>query len=183
MFVLNLDLVVFKSYWLTFSTGTSIVRKVEIKFITMTLVKFNPAREFFKEGFWPKESNPIFDSLFNENLGKFERNVFFTPRVDVKETEKSFVVHVALPGIKKEEIAIEIEKSVLSISGERKMKNENKEDKFHMVENFYGKFSRSFTLPENVDASKIAASYTDGILLVEIPKAEVKQNKTNVVIK
>ena len=62
------------------------------------------------------------------------------------------------------------------------MKNENKEDKFHMVENFYGKFSRSFTLPENVDASKIAASYTDGILLVEIPKAEVKQNKTNVVI-
>jgi len=98
------------------------------------------------------------------------------------QTEKSFVVHVALPGIKKEEIAIEIEKSVLSISGERKMKNENKEDKFHMVENFYGKFSRSFTLPENVDASKIAASYTDGILLVEIPKAEVKQNKTNVVI-
>lgn len=148
----------------------------------MTLVKFSPAREFFKEGFWPKEANSIFDSFFNDNLGKFERNVFFTPRVDVKETEKAFEVHVALPGIKKEEISIEIEKSVLSISGERKLKNENKDDKYHMVENFYGKFSRSFTLPENVDASKIAASYNDGILAVEIPKAEVKQNKTNVVI-
>lgn len=148
----------------------------------MTLVKFSPAREFFKEGFWPKEANSIFDSFFNDNLGKFERNVFFTPRVDVKETEKAFEVHVALPGIKKEEISIEIEKSVLSISGERKLKNENKDDKYHMVENFYGKFSRSFTLPENVDASKIAASYNDGILSVEIPKAEVKQNKTNVVI-
>ena len=148
----------------------------------MTLVKFNPAREFFKEGFWPKEANSIFDSFFNDHLGKFERNVFFTPRVDVKESAKAFEIHVALPGLKKEDISIDIEKSVLSISGERKLKNENKDDKFHMVENFYGKFSRSFTLPENVDASKIAASYTDGMLTVEIPKEEVKQNKTNVVI-
>ncbi len=148
----------------------------------MTLVKFSPAREFFKEGFWPKESNSIFDSIFNDNLGKFERNVFFTPRVDVKETEKSFEIHAALPGLKKEEISIEVEKSTLSIKGERKLKNENKDDKFHMVENFYGKFSRSFTLPENVDASKIAASYTDGMLMVEIPKADIKQNKTSVVI-
>ena len=58
-----------------------------------------------------------------------------------------------------------------------------KDEKFHMVENFYGKFSRSFTLPENVDASKIEASIADGILNVNIPKAEVKQNKTSVVIK
>ncbi len=149
----------------------------------MTLVKFNPAREFFKEGFWPKESNSIFDTFFNENLGKFERNVFFTPRTDVKETETQFEVHLALPGLKKEEINIEIEKDVLTVSGERKMKQENKDEKFHMVENFYGKFSRSFTLPENVDASKIEASIADGILNVNIPKAEVKQNKTSVVIK
>ena len=58
-----------------------------------------------------------------------------------------------------------------------------KDEKFHMVENFYGKFSRSFTLLENVDASKIGASFEDGILNVNIPKAEVKQNKTSVVIK
>lgn len=149
----------------------------------MTLVKFNPARELFRDNYWPKEANTLFESFFNDNLGKFERNVFFTPRVDVKETDKQFEIHVALPGLKKEEIAIEVVKQVLTISGERKLKNENKEDKFHMVENFYGKFSRSFSLPENVDASHIQASYIDGMLLVEIPKAEVKQNKTNVVIK
>jgi HSP20 family protein len=151
--------------------------------ITMTLIKFNPAKEFFRERMMPNEINSLFDSFFNEGLGKFERNVFFTPRVDVVERENQFEVHVALPGLKKEEINIDVERNVLTISGERKLKNENKEDKFHMVENFYGKFSRSFTLPENIESSKIDAQFTDGILAISLPKAEKKQNTTKVVIK
>jgi HSP20 family protein len=149
----------------------------------MTLIKFNPAKEFFKERMMPTEINSLFDSFFNEGIAKFERNVFFTPRVDVIEKEANFLVHVALPGLKKDEINIDLVKNVMTISGERKLKNENKEDKYHMVENFYGKFSRSFTLPENVDATKIDAQFEDGILNVSIPKAEVKQNTTKVVIK
>jgi HSP20 family protein len=149
----------------------------------MTLIKFNPAKEFFRERMMPTEINSLFDSIFNEGMAKFERNVFFTPRVDVIEKETQFLVHVALPGIKKEEINIDLAKNVMTISGERKLKNENKEDKYHMVENFYGKFSRSFTLPENVDSTKIDAQFEDGILNVFIPKAEVKQNTTKVVIK
>jgi len=149
----------------------------------MTLIKFNPAKEFFRERMMPTEINSLFDSIFNEGMAKFERNVFFTPRVDVIEKETQFLVHVALPGIKKEEINIDLAKNVMTISGERKLKNENKEDKYHMVENFYGKFSRSFTLPENVDSTKIDAQFEDGILNVSIPKAEVKQNTTKVVIK
>ena len=78
---------------------------------------------------------------------------------------------------------IEVEKNVMTVSGERKMKNENKSEKYHMVENFYGKFSRSFTLPENVDGSKIDAQFADGILAIALPKAELKQNSTKVVIK
>lgn len=149
----------------------------------MTLIKFNPAKEFFRDRVMQGEISSIFDSFFNDGLGKFERNVFFTPRVDVMEKEKQFEVHVALPGLKKEEINVEVENNVLTVSGERKIKNESKEEKYHMVENFYGKFSRSFTLPENVDPSKIDAQFEDGILNIALPKSEVKQNTTKVVIK
>ncbi|MDP1727922.1 MAG: Hsp20/alpha crystallin family protein [Bacteroidota bacterium] len=149
----------------------------------MTLIKFNPAKELFKESMLPSEINSLFDSFFNDGLGKFERNVFFTPRADVIEKESHFEVQLALPGLKKEEIKLDINKNVLTVSGERKMNSENKDDKFHMVENFYGKFSRSFTLPENIDQTKIEAQLTDGILNVTLPKSELKQNKTSVVIK
>ncbi|MDP3927675.1 MAG: Hsp20/alpha crystallin family protein [Bacteroidota bacterium] len=149
----------------------------------MTLIKMNPAREFFRERMMPNEVNSLFESFFNDGLGKFERNVFFTPRVDVLEKTNQFEVHLALPGLKKEEINISIEKNTMTVSGERKLKNENKEDKFHMVENFYGKFSRSFTLPENIDTTKIEGAFEDGMLSVILPKVELKQNTTKVVIK
>ncbi|MCG9881781.1 MAG: hypothetical protein MH472_14390, partial [Bacteroidia bacterium] len=72
----------------------------------MTLIKMNPAREFFKERMMPNEVNSLFESFFNDGLGKFERNVFFTPRVDVLEKQTQFEVHLALPGLKKEDINI-----------------------------------------------------------------------------
>jgi len=149
----------------------------------MTLIKFNPARELFRDQLVNSQINSLFDSFFNDGLGKFERNVFFTPRVDVIESEKHFEIQMALPGLKKEEVSIEIEKNILTISGERKMSTDKKEDKFHLVENFYGKFSRSFTLPEHLDAENPNAELKDGILFIQIPKREVKQNRSSVVIK
>jgi HSP20 family protein len=143
----------------------------------------NPAREFFRERMLPNEVNSLFESFFNDGLGKFERNVFFTPRVDVLEKQSQFEVHLALPGLKKEEINISVEKNTMTISGERKLKNEDKDDKFHMVENFYGKFSRSFTLPENIDITKIEGTFEDGMLRIVLPKAELKQHTTKVTIK
>jgi HSP20 family protein len=131
----------------------------------------------------PNEVNSLFESFFNDGLGKFERNVFFTPRVDVLEKQSQFEVHLALPGLKKEEINISVEKNTMTISGERKLKNEDKDDKFHMVENFYGKFSRSFTLPENIDITKIEGTFEDGMLRIVLPKAELKQHTTKVTIK
>ena len=149
----------------------------------MTLIKMNPAREFFRERMLPNEVNSLFESFFNDGLGKFERNVFFTPRVDVLEKQNQFEVHLALPGLKKEEINIAVEKNTMTISGERKLKTEDKDDKFHMVENFYGKFSRSFTLPENIDITKIEGTFEDGMLRIVLPKAELKQHTTKVTIK
>ena len=151
----------------------------------MTLLRFRPSatRELLRDSMIPNHMTQLIDSMFNETTGKFERNVFFTPRTDVIETEKSFEVQVSLPGLKKEEIKIEVDKDVLIISGERKLNTENKDEKRHMLESFYGKFSRSFNLPENVDKQNIAAAFTDGILTLSILKTEVKESKTNITIK
>lgn len=149
----------------------------------MTLIKFRPNRELLRDSVISSEVMNLFDNFFNESVGKFERNVFFTPRVDVVEREKQFEVHVSLPGLKKEEVKIDIDGDRLTVSGERKFKNDNKEDKFHMVENFYGSFSRSFTLPEHVDKANLLAELTDGILKIEIPKTMVKETKTSITIK
>lgn len=131
----------------------------------------------------PSNMMNVFDSLFNDTAAKFERNVFFSPRTDVVENAKSFDVHVSLPGLKKEGVKIDVEGDMLTISGERKLKNETIEEKFHMVESFYGKFSRSFNLPENVDKENIDAELVDGILKLSIPKIEVKENTTTITIK
>jgi HSP20 family protein len=131
----------------------------------------------------PSHVMNAFDSFFNDQAGKFERNVFFTPRTDVVENEKDFIVSVTLPGLKKEEIKIDVDGDSLIISGERKQNTENKDAKYHLSESFYGKFSRSFTLPENVDKQNIEASLTDGILSLSIPKVEVKDTKTSISIK
>jgi HSP20 family protein len=151
----------------------------------MTLLKFRPShtRELLRDSMMPNHMMNLFDSFFNESAGKFERNVFFTPRTDIVENTKSFDIQVSLPGLKKDEIKIDVNGDMLTISGERKMNNESKEDKYHMVESFYGKFSRSFNLPENVDKQNIQAELTDGVLNLSIPKVEVKENKTSVTIK
>ncbi|MES2560465.1 MAG: Hsp20/alpha crystallin family protein [Bacteroidota bacterium] len=151
----------------------------------MTLIKFRPTstRELLRDSMISSNMMNVFDNLFNETAAKFERNVFFTPRTDVIETAQSFELHVSLPGVKKEDVKIDVDGDRLTISGERKTKEENKDEKNHLVESFYGKFSRSFNLPENVDKQNIGAALTDGILTLSIPKVEVKDNKTTVTIK
>lgn len=151
----------------------------------MTLIRFKPSttRELLRDSMIPNHMMNLFDSMLNETAGKFERNVYFTPRTDVVENTKSFEFQVSLPGLKKDEIKIEVDGDVLTISGERKLNNENKDEKRHIVESFYGKFSRSFNLPENVDKQNIDAAFADGILTLSILKTEVKESKTHISIK
>ncbi len=151
----------------------------------MTLVKFKPttARDLFRDAMIPSHMMNLMDSLFNETPNKFERSGFFTPRVDVVEKANSFEVHLALPGIKKDEISIEVDADKLTISGERKLRETAEGEKLHLVENYYGKFSRTFTLPEHVDKQAIEAEFTDGILAVVMPKVAVKETKNTIKIK
>lgn len=101
----------------------------------------------------------------------------FVPVVNTREGEYAYHVELDLPGIKKENIEITTEDNVLTISGERKLKEEAKEEDYYRVESSYGKFSRSFTLPEKIDVENIHAESSDGVLEVIIPKLKVEDTK------
>jgi len=189
LIILNNYMKIVKSRHIVFKLciGTQLDRlgyqqKQTIKIIIMTLVRLKPGREFLRDSMIPQNMMRAIDDMFNESLGKFERSVHFSPRTDVVEKDDRFELHINLPGTKKEDVKIEVDADVLTISGERKFVKEA-DDKYHTVESFYGSFSRSFTLPENADKEKIEASMNDGILKVDIFKSEVKQTKTSVVIK
>jgi HSP20 family protein len=140
----------------------------------MKLAKWDPFREmetmldpYAKSFDWP------FRGGRDLNLSGAD----WAPRADICETDDNFSVNVEVPGIKREDVKINLENHVLSISGENKQEKEEKGKKFHRVERYYGCFSRSFSLPENVDEEKIDAVFKDGMLTLTIPKKEVAKPK------
>ncbi len=99
------------------------------------------------------------------------------PKVDIEETENVFLLSGELPGIDRENIKIELENNVLSISGTRNEEKEEEERNFHLRETFRGSFSRSFTLPDSVDGENITAEFKNGLLLLNIPKSVEKKSR------
>jgi len=95
----------------------------------------------------------------------------WSPEVDITEDDKEYLVKADLPEMKKEEVKVTVEDGVLSMSGERKSEKEETNKKFHRIERSYGRFLRTFTLPEDADARKIAAEFKDGVLKVHLPKS------------
>jgi len=115
------------------------------------------------------------DDFFNEAVAT--RGSSFTPDINISETENKLSIEVEIPGMKKDDINIGVENGALTISGERKNKNEEEGRKYHRVETHYGTFERSFQLPDNVDEESIEASYAGGILQIDIDKKEEKVKK------
>ena len=133
----------------------------------MTLVKFN-------NGHKHNVVNPFFNDVYNllndSTLG--EKFATRTPAVNIAETENEFEVELAVPGLKKEDFKINLEKNVLTVSADKKAEEINENKKFSKREYSYSSFSRSFTLPQSADQNKIEADYTDGILKLTIAKKE-----------
>jgi HSP20 family protein len=144
----------------------------------MLLTKFDPVKEF-------RDLEKRMESAFKfPELGDTEIVSNFTPSVNTREGEYAYHVEVDLPGVKKDNINIDIKDNVLTISGERKTKKEVKEKDYYKMESSYGKFQRSFTLPENTDVENIEANSKDGVLEVVIPKLKkVKKETKQVKIK
>lgn len=101
----------------------------------------------------------------------------WAPSVDIIEDEKEWLVKADLPEVKKEDVKVSVENGALVITGERKLEKEEKEKKYHRIERAYGKFLRTFTLPEGADGTKIAADFKDGVLKVHLPKSEKAKGK------
>jgi HSP20 family protein len=143
----------------------------------MSIVRYNSALNELV----PTTFSNLIDRFFNETAARSGGSQYsFVPRVDIHEGEKEFEIHVAVPGVNKEDFKIDLNDNFLTISGERKLNREKKEGNFHSVETQYGTFSRSFTLPENVDATKISAKYNNGILELIVPKDEKKVLKASI---
>ncbi|GMH12730.1 hypothetical protein Nepgr_014571 [Nepenthes gracilis] len=104
------------------------------------------------------------------------RDAIVNASVDWKETQEAHVFKVDLPGLKKEEVKVEVEEGrVLQISGERSLEKEDKNDKWHRVERSRGSFLRRFRLPENAKLEEVKAKMEDGVLIVTVPKQEIKR--------
>ena len=105
--------------------------------------------------------------------GKFD----WAPSVDISETDGEYLIRAALPAVKKEDVKVTVDDGMLTLSGERRQKEEQKDEKFHKVETFYGSFSRSFALPDAVDEAAIRAESKDGVLTIRVPKTKAETRK------
>ena len=136
------------------------------------LMRWSPATSVFDRAF-----GPMFNRAFGDLVPSWgERDdvglTNWAPAADIKETDDALFVNVELPGMSKDDIDVALEAGVLTVSGERRFSKDETKENYHRVERFYGKFSRSFRLPRNVDATQVKASYADGLLTLELPKAE-----------
>ncbi|KAM3739907.1 hypothetical protein ACB098_08G058600 [Castanea mollissima] len=132
----------------------------------------------FSQDIWDPFKDFPFPSSSSLYVPQFptEASAFVNTRIDWKETPEAHVFKADLPGIKKEEVKVEVEDDrVVRISGERKIEKEDKNDTWHRVERSSGKFLRSFRLPENAKMDQIKAAMENGVLIVTVPKEEVKK--------
>src|SRR6185312_2320892 len=134
----------------------------------MTLVKFNPEKRnsSLLPGF-----NDVFESIFNDTFFN-DRMITRVPAVNISESENNYHIELAAPGLKKEDFKLNLDRNQLSISVEQSADHQDEQKNYNKREYSYSSFVRSFTLPESADDSQINATYTDGILRIDITKSE-----------
>lgn len=142
----------------------------------MKLVKYNQLDPQV-----PASFSGMLDRFFNDSFGAAYKQ--FNPAVDIAEDDKSYEIHVAVPGVKKQDFKIDLADGKLSISGERKLEEKKEGKNFHSLETQYGSFSRSFFIPEDVKEDQVEATYEDGLLKITLPKKEKKVSKAAIEVK
>lgn len=138
------------------------------------LVKWqNPARSLFN---FNRDYDSVFDEFLNNRFLE-PREIEMSPRINVEENDNEWVISAELPGVPKDNVKVNFQDNVLTISGEKKFEKEDKDKNYHRIERSYGKFSRSLTVNSPVLSDKIGAEYKDGVLTVTLPKAEEAKPK------
>ena len=139
----------------------------------MALIRWEPVREL---NTIQTEMNRLFNTFFDSPApagGATQRR--WIPAMDLVETENEFVLRADLPGLSENDVHIQLEDSVLTISGERRAEHEERKEGYYRVERSSGRFSRSLTLPEGVDADAVTANFNHGVLEVRVPKPEQRK--------
>ncbi|MDP2799986.1 MAG: Hsp20/alpha crystallin family protein [Deltaproteobacteria bacterium] len=147
----------------------------------MPIVKWEPFRDLLS-------LQERMNRLFEESLGRTEKREeliqgSWAPPVDIYETAEAIVIQAELPGLTHEDIRVEMKDNTLVLSGERRFQKDVKQENYHRIERSYGVFNRSFALPSTVEADKIKARFSNGILEIIVPKqeeAKPKQIKVNI---
>ncbi len=101
----------------------------------------------------------------------------WAPTADISETEKEYLIRAELPAVKKEDVKVSVDSGMITIEGERKQQKEEKTEKFHRIESLYGNFTRSFSLPDDINVEGIRCEDKDGVLTVHIPKTHTEKSK------
>ncbi len=151
-----------------------------------SLMPFTPRRDVARAGdpflSLQREMNRLFDDAFGGYLtpargngGDGARQLI--PSVDVKETDKAIEIEAELPGVEEKDVQVTLEDKVLTIKGEKKAEKEETKKDYYSCERSYGSFLRSFELPANVDAGKVDATFSKGVLKVTVPKVVAAQPK------
>lgn len=139
----------------------------------MTLIRWEPTRELSS---LQSDVNRLFNTFFDTpaagNAATMRR---WIPAMDLVETQDHFILRADLPGLAEGDVSIELEDTVLTVSGERKVEHEEGEEGYYRVERATGAFSRSLTLPEGVNADSIEASFANGVLEIRVPKPEARK--------
>jgi HSP20 family protein len=145
----------------------------------MSLVRWDPFREL--EDMSDRLNSMFGRSALTRSPGSSNKDALtvfdWAPTVDIVETPEEFQIKAELPDVKKEDVKVSVDNGVIRIEGERKQDKEEKGKKYHRIERSYGSFLRTFTLPDNVDESKVQAEFKDGVLNVRLRKAEKAKPK------
>ena len=138
----------------------------------MNLISWSPFREL----------DDFFDRYAREvarwRSASDEGGMQWRPSADIVENDNEYVIKADLPEVKKDDIDVRVENGILTLSGERRVEKSTDNEREHRRETFYGKFARSFSLPDDVDADQISAESRDGVLKVRIPKTAAKKPKS-----
>jgi len=142
----------------------------------MNLVRWDPFSEI----------DTLFNRMLSSPAARWQRlaagnggeKLQWSPSADISETEKEYLIRAELPAVKKEDVKVTVDNGMITIQGERKQHREDKSETSIRVENFYGNFTRTFLLPDDVKADAIRCEDKDGVLTVHMPKAEGVKQKT-----
>jgi len=140
----------------------------------MTLVRFQPDTDLFR---LQRSMNQMFDGRFAPHAQEEDSCCDWMPAVDIHETTDNIVLRADLPGMNKDDVKVVVHDNMLTLKGERKSEKKEERASYYRMERVCGSFYRSFSLPSMVDASKIKAGYTNGVLEIVLPKVEEAKPK------